>query len=321
MLEKITALLLPARTWLDTTGGAGTAFGVLTVFIFLTMYALRKWAPTAKLWERVANVIPALDFDMTPGLAFLRKTWQGLFPTLVSAIVGALASGGSVKVAAIAALAGPITVFGHEFAKWLPFLPYTGQTHPAASSLPVTKRDSDDDDDGTPPAPNASPVASSRPLSAPPSASASAFRFAAVAVAALAILTACAALTPQDKASVKTFSTIAQDLCVIAHSEQHAELAPGDVLKSFCSTDEQLAPFVDQLLAAKHAAMAPPEEAKKAPKLTGCPAAVDRAKALQCPVDDPDAGGWCSSRSKTEVDCMSAAKSCLAFTRCTEVSK
>lgn len=317
MFEKITALLLPARIWLDANGGTGTAFGVLIVSVFLTMYGLRKWAPTAKLWERVANVIPALAFDMTPGLAVLRKAWQGLFPTLVSAAIGALASGGSVKVALIAALAGPVTVFGHEFGRWLPFLPYQGKVNAKASSLPPASKDDDDE----PPAPpvqfrarNVTPIERPDPPAAACVAS-------LLVLSLIAFFCACGAVTPQDKSSVKTLNTVAQELCLIANAEQHASLAPADVLSSFCSTDAQLAPFVNQLLAAKRAALAPPEEAKAAPKLTGCAAAVDRGKALQCPLDEPDAGGWCSTRAKTEVDCLSSAKSCLAFMRCTEVSK
>ncbi len=152
-MGHITTFLLPVRAWLDHAGGAGTAFGTLCVFLFLAMLGLRKWAPTAKIWERVASVIPAIDFDVTPGLMLLNKIWQSAFPTIVAAVIGALASGGNPWVAAVAAIAGPVTVFGHEFAKWLPFLPYRGAVNPKALVASSVAKADDDDDDKTPPSP------------------------------------------------------------------------------------------------------------------------------------------------------------------------
>lgn len=242
MLQKITALLLPARTWLDMNGGPGTAFGVLIVSVFLAVYGLRKWAPTAKLWERIANVIPSLNFDMTPGLAFLRKAWQGVIPTVFAAVAGALASGGNVKVALIAALAGPITVFGHEFAKWLPFLPYTGAVHPAA--LPAKKVSKNDDDDGDGGDSDVSPIIPPRavPSGPPPAAALSALR--ATACFALALmLGGCVGWKPV----VKDIDTAAVILCDIFFGQQPQSkgLSPADVEKAFCATAEQVAPFLD----------------------------------------------------------------------------
>lgn len=163
-MHKLLTFLLPARTWLELHGGAGTSFGALCVVLFITMLGLRKWAPTAKVWERVASVFPALDFDMTPGLALLSKMWQGAFPTIVAAILGALASGGNPWVAVVAALAGPVTVFGHEFLKWLPFLPYRGAVNPKALPVSVAAKAKDDDDDKTPPRVPPSVVAASTGL-------------------------------------------------------------------------------------------------------------------------------------------------------------
>lgn len=162
-MHKLLTFLLPVRTWLELHGGVGTSFGVLCVALFLAMLGLRKWAPTAKIWERVAAVVPALNFDMTPGLVLLNKMWQGAFPTIVAALLGALASGGNPWVAVVAALAGPVTVFGHEFLKWLPFLPYRGAVNPKALPVAAMKSD-DDDDDKTPPSPRVPPLASAATL-------------------------------------------------------------------------------------------------------------------------------------------------------------
>lgn len=293
MLEKFTAFLLPTRLWLEAHGGAGTSFGVLCTVLFLTMYLLRKWSPTAKLWERVARVIPAIDFDMTPGLTLLSKMWQGCFPTMVAAAVGALASGTNPWVAAVAALAGPVTVFGHEFLKWLPWLSYRGQVNPVAFVQPAKK------------APSIPPIA------------------ACFAMGFLMALAACTGLGQRDASTAKTIDSIAHDLCLMTFVEAHANLSVTDVAKDFCSTEEQLSPFIQQLRMAKIAAMQPPPEEAKKVTLSGCDLAVDNAKKLGCPIEAGDAGGWCSTRSSAEVSCMVSLKttSCLAFVKCTEAKK
>ncbi len=236
MFEKITAAFLAARLWLDTAGGAGTAFGVLIAAVFLLMYGFRKWPFTARIWERVASVIPALNFDMTPGLVILSKVWQGFFPTITATVFGALASGGSVKVALLASLAGPLTVLGHEFAKWLPVIPYRGAiSAKAVKAKPAPKRsDSDDDgddgdgglsgDDTTPPTPRRPFVASA---------------YAATLLLACLLQGCASGLTP------KTIDQAAIILCDTFFREHpKVGVSPKEVEQALCSTADQLEPFL-----------------------------------------------------------------------------
>lgn len=124
--------------------------------------------------------------------------------------------------------------------------------------------------------------------------------------------------------SPKTIADVAKELCLVAFGEQHAALNPVQIAQQFCATEAQLDPFIQQLLAAKRAAMAQQtavDDAKKTPVLTGCAAALENGKKLGCGFEADDAGGWCSALSAAQVTCLTGAKACLAFRQCTEVSK
>jgi hypothetical protein len=113
--------------------------GLFAAVTFVLVYALRKkFGPQ---WEKVANIIPALNFDLTPGLTILNKFVQALPGILIAAALGAITSGGSLVPTLLAALAGPLASLFHEFAKWLPILSYKGETGeaklPGAPRLPT----------------------------------------------------------------------------------------------------------------------------------------------------------------------------------------
>ncbi len=71
--------------------------------------------------------IPYLDFDETPIRAFLDKALQSLPGTVFAAIMGAISSGGSIKVAALGALAGPLATIAHHILEAIPWVPYLGR--------------------------------------------------------------------------------------------------------------------------------------------------------------------------------------------------
>ena len=113
--------------------------GLFSIIAFVAVYAIRKkFGPQ---WERLAAYIPALNFDLTPGATILSKVVQSLPGILIAAVLGAITSGGSVVPTLLAALGGALAAAGHEFAKWLPLIPYRGETGdvkiPAAPKLPT----------------------------------------------------------------------------------------------------------------------------------------------------------------------------------------
>ena len=117
----------------------GGVVGLFALVAFIAVYVIRKkFGPQ---WERLAAYIPALNFDLTPGYAILSKFAQALPGILVAAVLGAITSGGSLGPTLLAALGGALAAVGHEFAKWLPFIPYRGETGdvkiPGAPKLPT----------------------------------------------------------------------------------------------------------------------------------------------------------------------------------------
>lgn len=119
--------------------GTPALVGVFAVITFLLVYAIRKrWGHA---WERVAAYVPALGFDMTPGLTIVSKLFQMLPGALIGAALGAVTSGASLGPTLISALAGPLASVGHELAKAIPVIPYRGETDnpdrlPAPPRLP-----------------------------------------------------------------------------------------------------------------------------------------------------------------------------------------
>lgn len=124
-MNQIAAFAESSRNWLETNIGLGAAFAVLCLLVFLFVYAFRKLAPNAWIW--LVKRVPYIDFDETPIRAFLDKTLQALPGTLFAAVLGALSSGGSVKAAALSALAGPLMALAHHILGAIPWIPYLGR--------------------------------------------------------------------------------------------------------------------------------------------------------------------------------------------------
>lgn len=119
---------------LQTAMGTPALIGLLSVVSFLLVFGIRK--VFGRQWERVANLIPAINFDLTPGWTILSKLVQALPATLIAATIGAATSGVSLGPTLVAATAGLLSVSGHEFAKWLPLIPYRGDTANVLSGGP-----------------------------------------------------------------------------------------------------------------------------------------------------------------------------------------
>lgn len=105
--------------------GDGAAFGVFVIGVFFTIYFFRKLFPNAWIW--LVKRIPYIDFETTPLLAIMDKVVQALPATLFGLVMATLSSGGSVKVALLGALAGPINVIAHHVLQAIPWIPYQGK--------------------------------------------------------------------------------------------------------------------------------------------------------------------------------------------------
>lgn len=71
--------------------------------------------------------------------------------------------------------------------------------------------------------------------------------------AALALASVYVACTPGEKTAAKTALDVAGDACRFEFSAAPAELPPGVTLEDFCKAEENLQPFVDNLLGAREA--------------------------------------------------------------------
>lgn len=124
-MDKLIAFLSASRLWLENNIGLGAAFAVLCLVVFLAVWGFRKLFPNAWVW--LVKRVPSLGFDETPVLEFLDKTVQALPGTVLAAVLGALSTGGSVKAAALAALAGPLMAIAHHILQAIPWIPYLGK--------------------------------------------------------------------------------------------------------------------------------------------------------------------------------------------------
>lgn len=117
------------RVWLELNLGAGSAFGVLSIVVFLVVFGLRKAFP--RQWEALVSWMPSLAFDEKPVMAILvgaaRLAIQTIPGAVIGAVLGAFSTGGDPKAAALAALATGVAAAMHHAFKALPFIPYTGK--------------------------------------------------------------------------------------------------------------------------------------------------------------------------------------------------
>lgn len=124
-MDKLVTFAESVRLWLETNIGLGAAFAVNVLLVFGFVYLFRKLLPNQWIW--LVKRIPYLDFDETPIRAFLDKALQSLPGTVFAAIMGAVSSGGSIKMAALGALAGPLATIAHHILEAIPWIPYLGR--------------------------------------------------------------------------------------------------------------------------------------------------------------------------------------------------
>jgi len=124
-MDKLVEYAESIRLWLENNIGLGAAFAVNVLIVFLFVYAFRKLCPNAWIW--LVKRIPYIDFDETPIRAILDKALQSLPGTVFAAVMGAISSGGNVKVAALGALAGPLATLAHHILEAIPWIPYRGR--------------------------------------------------------------------------------------------------------------------------------------------------------------------------------------------------
>lgn len=101
-----------ARAWLATiTPDLPPA--LLIVFVFVSVYLLRRWFPGA--WVKFERAVPFVDtIDPGPGLKVLLKFWQAIPGALLAAVGGALFTGASVKLAVWAVISTAVAAAAHE---------------------------------------------------------------------------------------------------------------------------------------------------------------------------------------------------------------
>lgn len=185
-----------------------TLIGTAAVAVFFLVLAWRKFFPTS--WNWLEMQIPLIDRIQSDAIwTLVWKSVQAIPGAAIGAVMVALASGGDVKKTLLGALAGPVAAIGHEILKR-----YKGQTSkPGNRSLP------------------------------PPPFAAAMIIGATLGLAAAFALTGCSNWKPFAK-SVDQAAII---LCDVFFSQQPQTvgLSPEEVEKAFCSTAEQVAPFLD----------------------------------------------------------------------------
>ena len=103
-----------ARAWLAGIDPAAPA-AALVAFVFLVIYAIRRWKPTWWLW--VEKTVPIVDkFDYTAVGNIIWQSWQAIPAMLLGAATSAIADGVSLKAALTGAGLGALTAVIHKLA-------------------------------------------------------------------------------------------------------------------------------------------------------------------------------------------------------------
>src|SRR6478735_548536 len=97
---------------LQTALGTPALIGLFAAVAFAVVYVIRK--KYGAQWEKLAALVPALNFDLTPGYVILSKFVQALPSVLIGAALGAVTSGASLWPTVLSALAGLLAPLGHE---------------------------------------------------------------------------------------------------------------------------------------------------------------------------------------------------------------
>ncbi len=69
----------------------------------------------------------------------------------------------------------------------------------------------------------------------------------------LGILLALCASCAEARPIIKSVNDVARDLCAVFYSQRQA-VSFDDAARSFCATERQLAPWIDEVLSAEHRA-------------------------------------------------------------------
>ncbi len=123
-------LLETVRLWLDANLGAGGAFAVLCVLVFLFVYAFRKLFPNAWIW--LVKRVPYIDFQMDPLLAVLDKVVQTIPGAVFAGVTAWLSTGADLTakgfwMAFLGSLASPLMAIAHHILAAIPWIPYLGK--------------------------------------------------------------------------------------------------------------------------------------------------------------------------------------------------
>lgn len=116
--------LTAARLWLETNIHPSAPWVILTLAIFLGVYATRKWIPALWTW-----------FDSITPDGALGKAIQSLPMIAAGAIFTAFSVHGNYAILWWGAVAGAAAPALHQILKVLPFIPYQGAV--AKSAPPV----------------------------------------------------------------------------------------------------------------------------------------------------------------------------------------
>jgi hypothetical protein len=233
-MPRLLDSLSPVYTWLAAIDPS-LPRALFVALVFLTVLAWRKLSPGS--WKAFSSLIPVSEEDTSWFKATMLKVWQALPSALLGAVYGALGTGGNVlaslKLAALALLA-PVV---HELA-WR----YQGK---------LGTRKGPGGPSGEKPVGVYGAGVGSFDDTTPPSLPGIALRCALTATVLIALLlpTGCASW----KTVVKTADTAAELACAEFFGAKQ-KLSIEAAAKAFCSTREDLEPWIEAVLAAKREA-------------------------------------------------------------------
>jgi hypothetical protein len=274
-MPRLLDSLSPVYTWLAAIDPS-LPRALFVALVFLTVLAWRKLSPGS--WKAFSNLIPVSEEDTSWFKATMLKVWQALPSAILGAVYGGLGTGGNVlaslKLAALALLA-PVV---HEVAwryqgnlgtKKNPGGP-TGEKPVGLAGGAVSMTPKELFDDTTPPSlPGAAMRGGTiQKVEAVISSNVNPSKIAQAVIehlkkagpgphAALALPCLCAALFQPGCASWKTVVKTADTAAELACAEffgAKQKLSIEEAAKAFCSTREDLEPWIEAVLAAKREA-------------------------------------------------------------------
>jgi hypothetical protein len=119
--------LVAARAWLEVNVHPIAPWALLTVLIFLSVYASRKFCPKLWLW-----------FDLVTPDGAVGHAVQGLPSVALGALAAAFTAGpGNYGFVWCGLVSGALAPILHLLMKWAPFIPYQGAIAQIAKSVGI----------------------------------------------------------------------------------------------------------------------------------------------------------------------------------------